>query len=186
MKKSLKWYLVGPIQWADDFMSWREELREFLEDQGHEAILPWGEIYHGKMGRDVFMRWAVEMSQDDYLGRVRTYMRKFVVKYDIAAVEASDGIIFWLPKETQTVGSYGELTLIYYLAYHKKNGKFKGNYKKIFIVTDLPLEDLSYWMIGCSDRVFLSWDSFKEWFIRHFSNKKVKKRGTMEVSKNNS
>ncbi len=170
LKKSLKWYLVGPIQWEEDFMSWREEIREFLEKCGHEALLPWGEIYHGKRGRAVFSEWAKTMSKDDFLGRVRKYMRRFVIKWDLKEVEAADGIIFFLPKDVATVGSYGEETLIYYLAYHKKLAKWKASHKKILVVTDIPVEELSYWMIGCSDRVFFGWKSFKDWFIRHFDN----------------
>ena len=69
--KKMSWYLVGPIQWADDFMSWREDAREELEKLGHEAIFPWGEIFHGKKGKAVFSDWVKVMSHDDYLGRVR-------------------------------------------------------------------------------------------------------------------
>ena len=55
---------MGPIQWADDFMSWREDAREKLEDLGHEAIFPWGEIYHGKKGNAIFSKWDEVMNLD--------------------------------------------------------------------------------------------------------------------------
>jgi len=174
MRKKLKFYLVGPIQWTEDFMNWRIDLREYLEDQGHEGLLPWGEIYHGKMGRLVFTKWAKSMSRDDYLGRVRKYFRKYVIKWDIRAVEACDGIIFWLPKDIPTVGSHGECTLIYYLVHHKKLAKWRASHKKIFVVTTIPAKDLSYWLIGCSDRIFFNWNEFKAYFGKRFNNKKKK------------
>lgn len=173
--KKLKFYLVGPIQWAEDFMSWREDIKEFLEECGHEALFPWGEIYHGKKGKAVFSEWVKEMSSEDCLGRIRTYMRRFVLKWDLQAVDNCDGIIFWLPKDLKTVGSYGEETLIYYFVYHKKYKKYIGRFKRIFIVTDIPLEEMSYWMIGCSDRIFKSFDEFKDYFRKNFNKKKVKK-----------
>ena len=184
MRKRLKWYLVGPIQWTEDFMHWREETQEFLEECGHEALFPWGEIYHGKKGKAVFTEWATTMPLDDYLGRVRKYMRRYVIKWDLKAVEASDGIIFWLPKNVKTVGSYGELTTIYFLAIHKKLAKWKGSHKKIFVITTIPLGNLSNWMIGCSDRIFFNWKDFREYFIKHFNNKKKVRQNDkkMEVS----
>jgi len=169
-------YLVGPIQWADDFMSWREDMREFLENLGHEAIFPWGEIYHGKLGKAAFSKWLKRMSVPDFFGRVRKYMRRYVIKWDIKAVEACDGVIFWLPRNVRTVGSYGEATLIYYLIYHKRLKKYKGRRKKIFVVTDIPPQELGYWLIGCSDRIFTTMDKFKEYFEENY-DKRGKKVG---------
>jgi len=170
--KKMAFYLVGPIQWAQDFMSWREEIREFLENQGHEALLPWGEIYHGKKGKAVFSEWMKNMKKEEFFQRVRSYMRRYVIKWDLKAVEKCDGIIFYLPKDTPTVGSYGELTLIYYFVHHRKFKKFKGRQKRIFVITEMPLEDLSYWLIGCSDRIFFGMKDFKRYFERKFNRKK--------------
>lgn len=156
-------------------MSWREDLREFLESLGHEAILPWGEIYHGKMGRAVFKKWIKKMSLNDCLSRIRKYMRRYVIKWDLKAVEKCDGIIFWLPKGVPTVGSFGELTLIYYFIHHKKLKKYKGRKKKIFIVTEIPIADLSYWLIGCSDRIFFHMKDFKEYFEQEYKQERGKR-----------
>lgn len=174
--KRLKFYLVGPIQWSDNFMGWREDLREFLEEYGHEALLPWGEIYHGKKGKMVFLNWAKELSPKVYFAKVRKYMRRHVIKWDLKAVEACDGIIFWLPKGIKTVGSYGEITLIYYFIYHKKYSKWKGKQKKIFVITDIPIEELSYWLIGCSDKIFKNFKKFKKYFKENFNQKRKRKR----------
>jgi len=173
--KKMKWYLVGPIQWAKDFMSWREDAREELEELGHEAIFPWGEIFHGKKGKAVFSDWAKVMDHDEYLGRVRKYMRRYVIKWDIKAVEACDGIVFWLPKDVKTVGSHGEATLIYYFVHHKRLKKYRGRHKKIFIISDIPLSDLSNWTIGCSDRIFKSWNEFWKYMKDNFNRNGKKK-----------
>jgi len=175
--KKLKFYLAGPIQFTDDFMNWREDIRDFLEELGHEALLPWGEIFHGKKGKAVFNEWTEEMSSVEYLRRVSKYMRTYVMKWDLKAVIKSDGVICYLPKGVPTSGSHGELTLIYYLLHHKKRKKNRS--PRIFVVTDEKLEDLFYWVIGCSDRVFFDWKSFKKYFKEHFSNKqrKVKNNG---------
>jgi len=149
-------------------MTWREDIREFLENLGHEAIFPWGEIYHGKKGKAVFSDWAKEMDQDEFLGRVRKYMRRFVIKWDLKAVEACDGIVFFLPKGVKTIGSHGEATLIYYFIHHKKFKKYRKRMKRIFIITDTPLEELSYWLIGCSDWIFPSFKEFKKYMRINF------------------
>lgn len=167
----MSWYLVGPIQWAKDFMSWRIEIEDFLEELGHSARMPWGEIHSGKEGKVLFSDWVKVMNPGDYYSRVRKYMRRYVIKYDLKQVVKGDGIIFYIPKDTPTVGSYGEQTLKYYLLNYRK----KTENKKIFVITDVPFSEQSYWMIGCSDMIFHSFEEFKQYFREHYD---LKKKGT--------
>lgn len=172
--KKMTFYLVGPIQYVEDYMTWRQEMSNFLDELGHAAEFPWGEVYHGKEMKGIFSLWLKKMKVDDWLARVRKYMRAQVIRYDINALLKSDGIIFYLPKGTKTVGSYGEQTLAYFLK-KWKGKRFQG--KKIFVIVENEPKELSYWLIGCSDRVFFKMEDFKEYFKKHFNrNSKKRKR----------
>lgn len=176
--RKLKWYLVGPIQYVEDYITWRQKMVNFLESLGHEGLMPWGEIYHSKWVRGEYKKWATEMKPEDFCSRVRKHMRGNVLNFDINALLDSDGIIFYLPKDTKTVGSHGEITLAYYLKRWVTNGKkkwFEG--KKIFLITDIPIEEMPYWLIGCSDYIFFSMEEFEKYFKENFDRKKGKKIG---------
>jgi len=177
--KKLSFYLVGPIQYVDDYFSWRQKMSDFLHELGHNAEFPWGEVYHSKWMRGEFKRDLKKMKREDWLKKVRRYMRAQVIRFDLQTLLKSDGIIFYIPKGTRTVGSYGEQTLAYYLKVWEpdKKGKKFARGKRIFVIAEDPIEDLSYWMIGCSDWIFSSLDEFRAYFKNNFNrNKKRKKK----------
>lgn len=176
--RKLTFYLVGPIQFAEDFMSWRKEMADFLEKLGHSVEFPWGEVYHSKWMKQEFYNWLKSMKKEDWVSRVRKYMRSQVIRFDINALLRSDGIIFYLPKNTKTVGSYGEQTLAYYLKKWRedKEGKKYASGKRIFVIVEEEPEDLSFWLIGCSDRIFWSIEEFKEYFLENFNRKRKRRK----------
>lgn len=187
--KSLAFYLVGPIQYVEDYMSWRRAVADFLEELGHTAEFPWGEVYHGKEMRGEFKTWFKESSKSDWVSRVRKYMRSQVIRYDINALLRSNGIIFYLPKGAKTVGSYGEQTLAYYLKKWRPEEK-KYQDISIFVIAEDGPEELSYWLIGCADWIFWSMDEFKEYFRKNYNRLEKRRRKItnekVEVPKGNS
>jgi len=175
--KKLRFYLIGPIQYVDDYYSWRVKMIEFLELLGHEGLMPWGEMYHSKWIKGEYKTWAEEMKPDEFCARVRKHMRANVLNFDISQVLNADGTIFYLPKETKTVGSYGEITLAYYLRKWGSNGKKKWfDGKKLFVITENLAGDLPYWLIGCSDYIFFSQEEFEKYFKENFDRKKKVKK----------
>lgn len=172
--KRLTFYLVGPIQYVEDYMSWRQDVADFLDSLGHSAEFPWGEVYHGKEMKGQFSEWIPHMSRDEWIHKVRRYMRAQVIRYDLNALLRSDGLIFYLPKGAVTVGSYGEQTVAYYLKKWTNQPKYKG--KRIFvIIEDDDLMSMSYWLIGCSDVLFFSMKEFKRYFKQNFNRIKKKR-----------
>jgi len=87
--KRFKFYLCGPIQYVEDFVTWRENISDFLEEMGHTAQWPWGEVYHGKKIKEIFIEWKETMSTDEWLKEIRTFVRRKVIRYDLEAVLSS-------------------------------------------------------------------------------------------------
>lgn len=173
--KKLRWYLVGPIQFVEDYYSWRREMIQFLESLGHEGLMPWGEMYHSTWIKGEYKTWAKTMKEDEYLARVRKHMRKNVIHFDLNQLLDSDGLICSFPKDVITAGSHGEITLAYYLKKWESNGKKKWfDGKKIFVITDIPTNELPYWLIGCSDRIFTNKGDFEKYFKESFNRKRKK------------
>ena len=169
--KRLKFYLVGPVQYVEDHYTWREEVSSFLETLGHEALMPWGQMYHSKAMGEEYERWAGELKPEEFFARVRKDIRKKILSFDLNQVLKADGLIFYLPKGIQTYGSSGEITLAYYL---KKWGNGKKRFyegRRIFLITDIPLKDTPRWLVGCSDYVFTSLEEFREFFKENLDRK---------------
>lgn len=148
-------------------------MSDFLEELGHSAEMPWGEVYHTKWMKEEFRKWSRTMEKVKWIEKVRNYVRKNILRYDINALLKSEGLIFYLPKETRIAGSFGEATLAYYIKRWTSSKNYKG--KKIFVITDERLEDLSYWVIGCSDEIFFGFEEFKSYFKKNF-NRKLRRR----------
>jgi hypothetical protein len=68
-------------------------------------------------------------------------------------------ICFW-DSAAQSGGTPAELT-----AAHRKGFP-------VYLVTTVPVEQVSGWMLGCSDQVFTSVDSLKEFLATRFSREK--------------
>lgn len=142
---------------------------DFFDELGHEAIMPWGEVYHGKKIKQKFRRLRETLTRDQYLDEVRAYMRKNIIQFDLNALIESDVILFWHPRDVKTAGSFGEITLAYYLREWTKKDY------KIWVITDERKDELSYWVTGCSDKIFKTFEDFEDWFKNKYNNKKEEK-----------
>lgn len=165
----MKIYLCGPIQYVEDYITWRSRMDDFLDELGHEAIMPWGEVYHGKKIKMKFKRLRLTATRDDYFDEVREYMKTNIIKFDLDALIASDAILFWHPRDIKTAGSFGEVTLAHYLR------AWTGKNYQIWVVSDYHKDELSYWVIGCSDKIFKSIEDFEDWFKKKYGEKKEEK-----------
>ena len=174
-KKPMKIYLCGPIQYVEDYITWRSRMDDFLDEHGHEAVMPWGEVYHGKKIKMKFKRLRVDLERDKYFDEVRKYMKENIVKYDLDALISSDAVLFWHPRDVKTAGSFGEITLAHYLR------EWTGRKYQIWVVSDYHKDELSYWVIGCSDKVFKTMEDFEDWFLKKYDlNNKEKKEDKKE------
>jgi hypothetical protein len=85
-----------------------------------------------------------------------------IIAFDLELIEnhADYLICYWDSPGAQSGGTSAELTVA-----HRKG-------IPVYLVTPLPLEQISGWMLGCSDHVFASVEQLKEFLVVRFAQKK--------------
>ena len=149
-------YLSGPIENAEnDGADWRISMTDWLKyNVGHSVFNPveaTQEItkgYHGNSFRDM-----IRTRPEEYKKLIRK-----IIDIDIdAVVNKSDYLIVnWEKSVFRGGGTHGEITM----AYHFK--------KPIYLVNQVPIDDLSSWIYSCSTEVFNSFKDFKSYMIKKY------------------
>jgi nucleoside 2-deoxyribosyltransferase len=153
-------YLCGPIEFAEDGgKPWRRKLAPFLAEQlGHRVYDPAEDETKNLSGEEVanFREWKTTD-----LDRFRRVIRK-IIAFDLDLIEkhADYLICFWDSARAQSGGTAAELTVA-----HRKG-------IPVYLVTPLPVEQISGWMLGCSDQLFLSIEQLKEFLAARFASEK--------------
>lgn len=145
-------YLAGAIEHAPDGgLGWRERVEGFLRGlPGCEAYNPATDETKPLTDeeREHFRSWRTT----DF-DRFQRTMRK-IIRRDLERLAASDGVIcLWDPACRNGGGTPGELTLA-----HARG-------IPVYMVTAMPLTEISCWVLGCCDRIFASFgelESFME------------------------
>ena len=142
-------YLSGPIENAhNDGADWRHNITEWLEDKlNHKVFNPVIEtksIIEYQNTSD--FRQMKKTNPDEY----KKIIRK-IIKVDLTAVvDKSDYLIVkWDESVFRGGGTHGEITMAYWLR------------KPVYLVNELPLEDISSWIFSCSSYVFNNFDDLK-------------------------
>jgi hypothetical protein len=153
-------YLCGPIEFADDGGKlWRRKLAPFLRDQlGHRVYDP-AEDERKNLTDDEAANFRLWKTQD--LDRFRRVIRK-IIAFDLDLIEnkADYLVCYWDTTATQSGGTPAELTFA-----HRKG-------IPVYLVTPLPVEQISGWMLGCSDQLFSTIESLKEFLTARFAREK--------------
>lgn len=153
-------YLCGPIEFAEDGgRLWRRKLSPFLRDQlGHRVYDPAEDERKNLTGEEAahFRDWKTTD-----LERFRRVVRK-IIAFDLELIEnkADYVVCYWDAEASQSGGTPAELTIA-----HRKG-------IPVYLVTPLPVEKVSGWMLGCSDQVFTSVESLKEFLTVRFAREK--------------
>ena len=149
-------YLVGPIQYVDDYTEWRMDMKYFLEKLGHKVLLPWGLRKHRK---NMFQLDCKELMRQGKYDEAREIVAKErgLLLTDISCVLKADYLIVYLPSNTKMFGTSGEVTLAFYL------NQYCGMTKKVLIITDFSPDDFPLWILGCSDVIFKSFEDCKSY-----------------------
>jgi len=148
-----KTYVAGPMDDVsiDESRDWREMLTEKLSKIGIEVLSPiskYGDDY-GKI-RVKFSKWKNSGNID----AIRQYVSRYIIMADLKLVKKCDFVTLYIPaKGSEICGSYGEGTHAFYLG------------RPVLIVTTRRLKPLSLpkWIVGCSTRIFTSWDEYFEY-----------------------
>jgi nucleoside 2-deoxyribosyltransferase len=153
-------YLCGPIEFADGGGKlWRRKLAPFLREQlGHRLYDPAEDEKKNLTDEEVanFRDWKRTDPE-----RFRRVVRK-IIHFDLDLIEnkADYLICYWDDPAAQSGGTPVELTV----------ALRKGI--PVFLVTPLPLEQVSGWMIGCADQVFTSIEDLKNFMQVRFGREK--------------
>ena len=143
-------YLSGPIENAEnDGVDWRNMMTEWLSSNLNQKVFnPVKETKSiiNKISIEDF-RFLKTKNPDEY----KKIFRK-IIKIDLEAVvnEADYLIVKWDESVFKGGGTHGEITMAYWLN------------KPVYLVNSLPINDVSSWVLSCSDEVFDSFDSLKK------------------------
>ncbi len=141
-------YLSGAIEYSPDRgKSWRQALTPFLRSLGHEVYDPATD--ERKNLSDDELRHFRSWKQTD-LERFQRTVRK-IIAWDLDWVERRcDCVIaYWDEHASKGAGSQAELTFA-----HRRG-------IPVYLVTALPLSQVSGWILACATRVFTDFDQLR-------------------------
>jgi hypothetical protein len=152
-------YLSGPIEYAEDGgRLWRRKLAPYLREQlGHRVYDPAED--EGKNlteeGAAHFREWKVSDVE-----RFRRVVRE-IIAYDLDSIENhADYVVCYWDAQAKSGGTSAESTIA-----HRKG-------ISVYLVTTLRSQEISGWMLACSDQVFRSVEELKEFLTARFSREK--------------
>ena len=144
-------YLSGPIENAEnDGADWRNDITTWLEyNLNHKVFNPVIEtksIIKNHNSDD--FRLMKKSNPEQYRRLIRQ-----IIKIDLDAVVNSTDylIVKWDESVFKGGGTHGEVTMAYWLK------------KPVFLVNELPIDDVSSWIFSCSEYVF---DNFADLKIK--------------------
>lgn len=142
-------FLCGGMEFAPDGgRGWRAKLRQWLEE------------YVNHTAYDPVVEAARLMSQQDLrslpgwkttdLDRYRKAMR-FIINHDLDVMSnRTDYVICnWDQAAARGGGTQAELTVA-----HRKG-------LPVYLVSEMPVEEISGWVVGCTTKIFSSFDELK-------------------------
>lgn len=152
-------YLCGPIEFAEDGgRLWRRKLAPFLRDElGHRVYDPAEDEKKNLTDEEVenFREW-----KKTDLERFRRVVRK-IIHFDLDLIEnKADYVVCYWDDSAQSGGTSAELTTAYR----------KG--VPVYLVSPLPAEQISGWMLGCADQVFSSVEELKKYLVERYGGER--------------
>ena len=148
-------YLCGAIEDSPDRgKAWRDEVTCFLHEMGYEIYDP--ALNEEKDLTEEEVREFRGWKQTD-LPRFQQTIRK-IIQYDLDWIEERcDALIaYWDEPAGQDARTPGELTVAY------RRGV------TVYLVTKLPIDQVSGWILGCASQVFPDFNELRE----YLSNKR--------------
>ena len=149
-------YLSGPIENAEnDGADWRKSLtpwiKSTLSHKVFDPVIATRDITKGLTSSE--FRNMKRSDPDKYKKLIRK-----IINIDIeAVVNNSDYLIVnWNKSVFRGGGTHGEITLAYFLK------------KPIYLVNNVPFDDLSSWIFSCSTEVFDSFEDLKTYLIKKY------------------
>ena len=149
-------YLSGGMEKAPDLGKvWRKEISNWLYSElGHKVFNPVEEQYKVLTNEEIekFRSWRLNEPK-----RFKTTVRK-MIDADINALESFvDYIIcFWDESALKGGGTHGEVTTAYRLGI------------PVYIVSKIPIEYISAWILGCCRKEFDDFNNLKVFLLKKY------------------
>ena len=142
-------YLAGSIEYSPDLgKGWRAEITPLLQSLGHEVYDPALDEMKNLTETEVreFRQWKTSDLQ-----RFQRTIRK-IITYDLDLIEhRCDALVcYWDQYAGRGAGTQGELTFAHRLG------------KPIYMICDIPVAQISGWLLGCATEVFSTFEEFNE------------------------
>ena len=153
-------YLCGPIEFAEDGgRLWRRKLAPFLRDQLGPRVYDPAEDERKNLTEEEASHFREWKTTD--LDRFRRTVRK-IIAFDLDLIEnkADYVICFWPSENAHSGGTSAELTVA-----HRKG-------IPVYLVTPIAVDQVSGWMLACSDQLFTSIEGLKEFLVSRFAREK--------------
>ena len=137
----------------NDGADWRISITKWLKTNlGHNVFDPVVEtknIVNENSGKDFR---SLKVSEPE---KYKSIIRK-IIKVDLDAVvnHADYLIVKWDKSVFKGGGTHGEITLAYWLG------------KPVYLVNDLPIDDVSSWIFSCSELIFSDFEDLKTKLIK--------------------
>ena len=151
-------YLAGAIENAPDYgKEWRENISHFLiKELQHKVFNPCHEENHVLTPHEFrnFRTWKMTD-----LKRFRSVVHKIIHKdLEMIKEQVSYIICFWNDFVEKGGGTQGELTVAFL------------NQIPVYMVSTKPIEQISSWIIGCTDEIFFDFESLKNFLRKKYIN----------------
>ena len=161
-------FLCGAMECAPDGgREWRERIRVWLQDYLNHRVYDPTEEAHRLLSKEELQNLRVWKTTD--FERYRKVMR-IIINHDldVMANQADYVICFWDEAAAQGGGTQAELTAAYRKAI------------PVYLVADMPLKQVSGWVLGCTDRVFLRFEELKSFLMATYG-KDARQRPLLEI-----
>jgi len=145
----MKAYLSGAIEKApDEGKQWRDEITKWLADTLHHEVFNPLEVEKtliSKEEQDNFRSW-----RDTDYQRFISVVRRFIERdLDEVCSHVDYVICFWDDAVRDGGGTHGEVTVAYL------------NSIPVYLVLGMSFSQVSSWVLGCSEKVFNSFEQLK-------------------------
>lgn len=142
-------FLCGGMEYAPEAgRQWRERMRLWLQDNLNHSVYDPTDEARRLLSEEEFRSLSAWKAAD--LERYRKVLRLIINRdLDVMANRADYVVCFWDEAAARGGGTQAELTAAYR----------KGI--PVYFVTAMPLEKISGWILGCTDKIFSTFEELK-------------------------
>lgn len=162
-------FLCGGMEYSPDAgREWRKRMRFWLQDNLNHSVYDPTEEARWLLNEEELRSLPAWKSSD--LERYRKVMRLIINHdLDVIANRADYVVCFWDEAAARGGGTQAELTAAYR----------KGI--PVYLVAAMPREEISGWVLGCTDKVFSKFEELKS-FLSEIYGKEARQRPLWEAS----